>query len=676
MEPADIADAQNCVSSSLSILVLRLILSRRDVENVPELPRGNFQAGNGHVGYRNLGQCVRDLEKVGQLIRVDDQVDARLEAAEIQRRVYASHGPAVLFTNIAGCAFPMISNLFGTIDRARYIFRDTLDHVRSLIELKIDPLQLLRRPIRYITTPAIALRTLPRRSSRGPVLEHTTTIDELPQLICWPGDGGAFITLPQVYSEDAAQPGLAKSNLGMYRVQISGGRYETNREVGLHYQIHRSIGAHHAAAIRLGKPFRVNIFVGGAPAMTLAAVMPLPEGMSELSFAGLLAGHRIPMIASKRRTGRSGARSRENGANSLPIYAEADFCITGTVDPEKKLPEGPFGDHLGYYSLVHDFPVLRVEHVYHRKDAIWPFTVVGRPPQEDTVFGELIHELTGPIIPTVVPGVHAVHAVDAAGVHPLLLAIGSERYTPYQALRQPQELLTQANAILGQGQLSLAKYLLIVSRDDDSELDVRDVPAFLRHLLERVDWRRDLHFQTCTTMDTLDYSGSGLNRGSKVVIAAVGPPARELPDEIPRDLNLPSGYGEPRLCLPGVLAVAGPKHDSATRAGDDTVEEFCRHYSSEDEINRFPLIVIVDESDFTARTLSNFLWVVFTRSDPAADLFGIDSFVERKHWGCRGSLVIDARIKPHHAPPLKEDPDVVRRVDAIAARGGPLAKYL
>jgi len=628
------------------------------------------------VGYRNLGLCVRDLEKVGQLIRVDDQVDARLEAAEMQRRVYASQGPAVLFTNITGCRFPMVSNLFGTIERARYIFRDTLDQVRGLIELKIDPIQMVRRPFRYLTTPAIALRTLPKRVSRGAVQANSTTIDELPQLICWPDDGGAFITLPQVYSENVEQPGLGKSNLGMYRVQLSGGQYEPNREVGLHYQIHRSIGVHHAAAIRKGQPFRVNIFVGGAPAMTLAAVMPLPEGMSELSFAGLLAGHRIPMIAQKRRDDRVGASGTADVVGRLPIYAEADFCITGTVDPDRRLPEGPFGDHLGYYSLAHDFPVLQVENVYHRKDAIWPFTVVGRPPQEDTVFGELIHELTGPIIPTVIPGVHAVHAVDAAGVHPLLLAIGSERYTPFNEIRQPQELLTQANAILGQGQLSLAKYLLIASRDDDPDLDVQDVSAFLQHSLQRVDWRRDLHFQTRTTIDTLDYSGSGLNEGSKVVIAAIGSPARELPVDVPENLNLPRGFDEPRVCLPGILAVMGPNASSPPREAGASMEKFCRHYSSKDAINRFPLIVIVDDSSFLAHSLSNFLWVAFTRSNPAADLYGIESFVEHKHWGCRGSLVIDARIKRHHAPPLEEDPDVVRRVDAMAARGGPLANYL
>lgn len=618
------------------------------------------------MGYRNLQACVEDLDRHGRLLRIADEIDADLQAAEIQRRVYAAGGPAVLFERVRNCRFPLVSNLFGTLEQARFLFRDTWDRVRRMIELKIEPQQLLRRPTRYLAAPWTGLTMLPRRCTRGPVLANETTVRHLPQLKSWPDDGGAFVTLPQVYTENVEQPGLLTSNLGMYRIQLSGGRYEPDREIGLHYQLHRTIGVHHAAALRHGQPFRVNVFVGGTPAMTLAAVMPLPEGMSELTFAGALAGHRIPMIC----------RPAAEPAASLPIYAEADFCICGTIDPEKKLPEGPFGDHLGYYSLAHDFPVFRVQGVYHREGAIWPFTVVGRPPQEDTVFGELIHELTGPVIPHVIPGVHAVHAVDAAGVHPLLLAIGSERYTPYETLRQPQELLTQANAILGQGQLSLTKYLWIASRDDDPQLDVQDIPAFLRHVLQRVDWRRDLHFQTRTTIDTLDYTGSGLNEGSKVVIAAVGPAARTLPTDIPGDLALPDGFREPHVCLPGVLAVAGPPATATRDATDPAIERFCREGEQSAALNRFPLVVVVDDSGFTARTLNNFLWVVFTRSNPATDVHGLGAFTRHKHWGCRGALVIDARIKPHHAPPLSEDPEVTQQVDALASRGGPLARYL
>ncbi|HEY2760582.1 MAG TPA: UbiD family decarboxylase [Pirellulales bacterium] len=611
------------------------------------------------MAHRNLRQCVDDLATAGQLVRIDDEIDANLEAAQIHRRVYQAGGPAILFTRVKNCQFPMVSNLFGALDRARYIFRDTLNDVRRLIEMKIDPRSILKIPSRWFTTARTASHLLPKTVSNGSAIEHQTTIDRLPQLKCWPNDGGAFITLPLVYTQDPDQTGWRHSNLGMYRVQLSGGQYRPNDEIGLHYQIHRGIGVHHTAAVRRGEPLRANIFVGGAPAMMLAAVMPLPEGMPEVAFAGALAGHRIPFIAAEQ--------------NGLPIYAEADFCITGTVDPDRALPEGPFGDHLGYYSLAHEFPVLRVEKVFHRTDAIWPFTVVGRPPQEDTIFGQLIHELTGPIIPTVVAGVKAVHAVDAAGVHPLLLAIGTERYAPFGDNHRPQELLTEANAILGQGQLSLAKYLLIVDDADDPELDIHDVEAFFNHLLKRVDWRRDLHFQTCTTIDTLDYSGGKLNEGSKVVIAARGPVRRELATEIPREPRLPDDFFDPKICLPGILAIRGPKCVGSDSTQDQSLSQFCRALAQNDKLAGFPLIVVVDDSEFTARSLANFLWVTFTRSNPAADVDGIGSFCENKHWGCTGSLVIDARLKPHHAPPLVEDDSVNRRVDRLFAAGGPLA---
>lgn len=616
------------------------------------------------MGYRSLQACVADLRRHGHLIDVEAEVDPELEVAEIQRRVFAAGGPALLFHRARGCRFPLLANLFGTQDRVRFIFRDTWEAVRQLIALKIDPSQGLRHPLRSIGAARHALHMLPKRVRSGPVLAETCTVGQLPAIRSWPLDGGAFITLPQVYTEDADRPGWKHSNLGMYRVQLNGGKYEPDAEIGLHYQIHRGIGVHHAAAIRRGVPFKVNVFVGGPPAMTIAAVMPLPEGMSELTFAGALSGRRVRLI--------------DRGDDTLPIAAQADFCIVGEVVPDKLLPEGPFGDHLGYYSLAHDFPVLRVRKVYHRRDAIWPFTVVGRPPQEDTQFGWLIHELTGPVIPSVLPGVRAVHAVDAAGVHPLLLAVGSERYTPYNPLREPMEILTQANAILGQGQMSLAKFLFIAAEESGGQPDVNDIARFLQHVLQRVDWRRDLHFQTRTTIDTLDYTGTGLNQGSKVVVAAAGPKQRELPTELPDNLSLPEGFSHPRVALPGVLVLNGPKcepsawGDNGNRANDGATERFCAAFDRGAPINRFPLIVVVDDSGFAAATLNNWLWVTFTRANPATDVHGIEPFIADKHWGCHGSVVIDARIKPHHAPPLVEDPEVTRRVDALAARGGPL----
>jgi 4-hydroxy-3-polyprenylbenzoate decarboxylase len=491
---------------------------------------------------------------------------------------------------------------------------------------------------------------------RAPIRAGSATVGELPQIVNWPMDGGPFVTLPQVYTEDVEAPGVMKANLGMYRVQLGGNHYVPDREVGIHYQLHRGIGVHQAKANAAGKPLRVSIFVGGPPAHTLAAVMPLPEGLPEVVFAGTL--------------GKRAFRYRYDDQGHL-LSSDADFVITGTVHPHENRPEGPFGDHLGYYSLVHDFPVMRVDRVYHRRDALWPFTVVGRPPQEDTSFGELIHEITGAAIPLEINGLHAVHAVDAAGVHPLLLAIGSERYTPFLQEQRPQEILTIANHVLGKNQLSLAKYLVICAREDDPSLDIHDIPVFLRHVLERVDLERDLHFQTNTTIDTLDYSGTGLNAGSKVVIAAAGPRRRELWNELPDGVRLPRGYQNARLALPGVLAVEAPPFP-----GYDHVEEEIRALDREvrgEDLGGLPLLVLCDDAGFTSGSLNNLLWVTFTRSNPSHDIHGVGSFVRHKHWGCTGPLVIDARAKPHHAPPLEDDPQVERRVDQLGARGGSLA---
>ncbi len=607
------------------------------------------------MGYRNLQTCVRDLERHGQLLRIDSEVDPHLEVGAIQRRVYAAGGPALLFTRVKGCRFPMLGNLFGTLERTRFLFRDSLPVIEQLVALKLNPMQALKQPFALPGIALAARHLLPKTVRQAPATTGQCDLSDLPQLISWPGDGGAFITLPQVYSEHPETPGFRHSNLGMYRVQISGNDYSQNEEAGLHYQIHRGLGVHHTAALEQGVPLKVNVFVGGPPSLSVAAVMPLPEGMPELAFAGLLGGHRISM---------------QQLDGQLPVPAEADFCLVGEIIPDKRLLEGPFGDHLGYYSLAHDFPVMRVKQVYHRPDAIWLFTTVGRPPQEDTSFGRFIHELTGDLIPDVLPGVHAVHAVDDAGVHPLLLAIGSERYTPGAPDDGPMELLTQAHAILGQGQLSLAKYLWIAAEQDNPQLDIQQIPQFLSHILERVDWRRDLHFTTRTTVDTLDYSGSGLNRGSKLVIAATGPARRTLPGGLPDDLTLPTDFKAPLSIMPGILAITGPPATADRGNSDPAIETFCAAFAEDHPLNDWPLLVVVDDSAFCAANFSNFLWTTFTRSDPATDVYGIGAGIAGKHWGCRGSLVIDARSKPHHAPALAADPAIEQRVDKLGAAGG------
>ena len=224
--------------------------------------------------YSSLKECIDDLEKHGELIRIQEEVDPYLEMAEIHRRVFQVQGPALLYERVKGSPFPAVSNLFGTLKRSRFIFRSTLKGVQRLIELKADPAAFFKRPWRYLGLPQTLLNTLPKKQATGPVFSHTTTVDQLPQIQCWPKDGGAFILLPQVYTEDLEQPGILHSNLGMYRIQLNGNEYVPNQQVGLHYQIRRDIGIHHTQAVRQGRPLKVSIFVGGPPAHTFAAVMP------------------------------------------------------------------------------------------------------------------------------------------------------------------------------------------------------------------------------------------------------------------------------------------------------------------------------------------------------------------------------------------------------------------
>lgn len=608
--------------------------------------------------YKSLEACLIDLERNGHLVRIREEVDPHLEMASIHLRMYAAGGPALLFERVKGSQFRAASNIFGTLDRSRFIFRETLESVQKLIRLKDDPIAALKHPFQNAGAALAAFKALPMKNPGSrPVMAQQIAMHEIPQIRHWPMDGGAFVTLPQVYTEDPLAPGIMKSNLGMYRIQLSGNDYTPDKEAGLHYQLHRGIGVHQSGWNAKGQPMKVSVFAGGPPSHTLSAVMPLPEGLSEATFAGLLGGRRFRYCY-------------DDLGNC--ISTDADFVITGEVWPGENAPEGPFGDHFGYYSLTHDFPLMRVSRVYARKDAIWPFTVVGRPPQEDTSFGALIHEMTGDAIPAEIPGVREVHAVDAAGVHPLLLAIGSERYTPYARTKQPAEILTIANHILGTGQLSLAKFLFITA-DDTKQLHTHDIAAYLRFVLERIDTRRDVHFHTHTTIDTLDYSGTGLNTGSKVVFAAYGDPLRELTTELPPAFSSLHGFGPAKMVMPGVLALQAARFESYAQLSSEL--ESLQAQIGAAPLSGLPLIILCDDAPFTAATLNNFLWVAFTRSNPSHDIHGIGAFTEHKHWGCEGPLIIDARVKPHHAPPLELDPAVERRVDRLFQKGGVLEKW-
>ena len=608
------------------------------------------------MAYSSLAQCLSDLEKHGHLIRIKEEVDPYLEMAAIHLRVHEAKGPALLFQNVKGCRYRAASNIFGSAERSRFIFRDTFSQMQQLIGLKNNPLSALKSPFKNMRAALSALHALPLKNPvKKPIFYEEIYIHQLPQIQHWKQDGGAFITLPQVYTEDADKPGVMSANLGMYRIQLSGNDYVPDKEIGLHYQLHRGIGVHQTKANKKGVPLKVSVFVGGPPSHTLAAVMPLPEGLSEIVFAGAMGGRRFRYVYK----------------DGYCVSTDADFVITGEVFPNDNKPEGPFGDHLGYYSLAHPFPVMKVHKVWAKKDAIWPFTVVGRPPQEDTAFGNLIHELTGDAVPAEIPGVKEVHAVDAAGVHPLLLAIGSERYTPYAPAKQPAELLTIANHILGTGQLSLAKFLFITA-DDTNRLSAQQIPAFLHYVLSRIDFTRDIHFYTHTTIDTLDYSGTSLNSGSKVVFAAYGEEKRILAAEAPSVFFELNNFFKPHLALPGIVVLqttAFTTYEKASEEMNDLDKQLRPHLSS---LHSVAVIVVCDDAEFTSRTVNNFVWVTFTRCNPSHDMYGVDAFYRNKHWGCNGSLIIDARSKPHHAPVLEKDEVTERQIDKLFTKGGSL----
>lgn len=604
------------------------------------------------MSWRSLAELVRALERKGDLIRVTESLSDELEVAAVQQRAFRSNGPALLFERVSGSPWPALANLYATQERLEWLFRESIEGVEALIAASADPFQLLRSPRKWWPVLRTVCCALPKRVKSIPAEWREIDPNQLPGVRSWPFDGGRFWTLPQVYSEDPDAPGWRYSNLGMYRVQVSGNQFRDGK-VGMHYQLQRGLGIHHQAAQRRGEPLRVSVFLGGHPAHAIAAIMPLPEGLPEIAFAGALAHRRFRYIR----------------YNSALLSADADFILTGTVDPHELLPEGPFGDHIGYYSLQHPMPVMRIEKAWARRDAVFPFTVVARPPQEDTLFGSFIHRLTASAVPSRLPGVREVHAVDDTGVHPLLLALGSERQVPYAELK-PRELLTQACSLLGFGQLSLAKVVMIADGARGDAPSAADAAPFLRHMLERVDWRRDLRILTQMPTDTLDYTGGELHGGSKMIWSVAGAPRRRLSEELPETFPLPASFGPVKLGFPGVLVVRG----AAWRNKEEAIREMDQlaNRLSGVELDSWPLIAVVDDVDRAASSLRNLLWTIFTRIDPASDTFGVDSFFENRHWGCRGPLLLDARIKSHHPPVVEPDPKTEERVEKLFQKGGSL----
>ncbi|MBZ0100693.1 MAG: UbiD family decarboxylase, partial [Thermoanaerobaculia bacterium] len=532
--------------------------------------------------FPDLRAFLDRLRRDGDLAEVTAPVSARLEVAEIHRRVIAAGGPALLFRNVEGAAFPLVTNLFGTPRRARLAFGERpFELIARLVELSRELLPPTPAKLWGARDVARDLwRVGLRGGGRGPVtevIERAPRLDRLPALTTWPEDGGPFLTLPLVHTE---HPDGHGHNLGMYRMQVHG-----PATTGMHWQIGKGGGFHHAVAEGRGEALPVTVFLGGPPALILAAIAPLPENVPELLLASLVAGERLRLAS---------------GPDGRRLIAGAEFAFAGRVPPGVRAPEGPFGDHYGYYSLRHDYPVFEIDWVARRRDAIFPATVVGKPRQEDFFLGDLLQDLLSPLFPVVMPGVLDLWSYGETGYHSLAAAVVRERYA--------REAMNSAFRILGEGQLALTKFLLVTDR----AVDLRDFRATLEHLLARTRPETDLFVFANLSMDTLDYTGPEVNRGSKGVWLGLGDPLRELPREFRPPVDPPRDARDVRPFCAGCLVIGAPRFSD----DPDAAARFAAHPA----FAGWPLLVITDEPARAAASAMNFLWTTFTRFEPAADL--------------------------------------------------------
>jgi len=562
---------------------------------------------------RNLREFIAELRRRGEVVEIEAAVDPNLEIAEIHRRVAAADGPALLFRNVVGSDFPVVTNLFGSLERVKAAFPGEPEKVvEGLIRLltkefppNLKSLWRNRKLLKRVGRPGL------RHRSRGPITEvvqERPNLERIPLIKSWPEDGGHFITLPLVYTEPI---GGGPPNLGMYRIQ----RFD-QQTTGLHFQIQKGGGFHLHEAEQAGQPLPVSIFIGGPPALIMSAIAPLPENVPELLLASFLQGSKIDSVRGE----------------THPLIAECEFALVGEARPGERRLEGPFGDHYGYYSLEHPFPVFHCRKVYHRKDAIYPATVVGKPRQEDFYIGDYLQELLAPLFPVVMPAVRDLWSYGETGFHSLSAAVVHERYY--------RESMTSAFRILGEGQLSLTKFLLVT----DQSVNLRDFPALLTCVLERFRPETDLFVFANLSLDTLDYTGPELNKGSRGVMLGVGPKLRDLPREFTGQLPRPLRKARP-FC-PGCLVVEGD------------VEEIAPILKG---VKGWPLVVLVDDVDEATKSTISFLWTAFTRFEPAADIYAAQSSIHRHHVSCDGPICIDARMKPSY-------PDVVECDDETASK--------
>jgi UbiD family decarboxylase len=576
--------------------------------------------------FPDLRAFLDRLRRDNDLVEVTTAVDANLEVAEIHRRVIAAGGPALLFSNVTDSSFPLVTNLFGTARRAELAFGERplrlIKRLVHLAETLLPPTPAKLWAARDVGFELARVGT--RRQAAGPVLDVVTSdvrLDRLPILTCWPEDGGPFITLPLVYTAHPSRPG---HNLGIYRLHV----YD-KQTTGMHWQIGKGGGFHYAVAEAQGNALPATVFLGGPPALILSAIAPLPENVPELLLASLVAGARLPQTTAP-------------GGHPHPLIGSAEFALMGQVPPKRRQPEGPFGDHYGYYSLRHDYPVFEVGQIAHRRDAIYPATVVGKPRQEDYFIGDLLQELLSPLFPLVMPADEQLWSYGETGYHSLAGAIVKQRYK--------REAMASAFRILGEGQLSLTKFLLLTDR----LVNLKDFRATLEHILARTRTETDLYVFSNLSMDTLDYTGPVVNEGSKGVWLGVGDPIRDLPRTFRGDPEPPADVLEARVFCSGCLVVRA----SSYAQDADAPARLAAHPAFSD----WPLLVLSDEPERATRSAMNFLWTTFTRFEPAADIHAARRTIARNHIAYEAPIVIDARMKPWYPREVSCRDDVAQKV--------------
>lgn len=576
------------------------------------------------MGFPDLGSFISHLETAGKLRRVRVEVDPIYEASEIIQRVVRQGGPAVLFERVRGADFPLVMNLFGSADRVEAalgrppaaIGRELVDAIQALNPPSLKALWANRGFL------ARARHAPPRRTRSAPVqaVEEAPDLERLPHIKTWPRDAGRFITFGPTLTED---PRSRRRNYGLYRLQVYG-----PAETGMHWQSMKGGRAHHFEAERLGQPLPAAVVLGGDPILMLAAILPLPEDMDELAFAGFLRGAPVPMV-------------RMRTADML-VPANAEFILEGEVPPGVRRMEGPFGDHFGHYSEAAEFPVFRLKRVTRRRNPVYPASVVGKPPQEDKFMGIAVGEMVGPLIKVVNPNIVDLYAHDAAGFHNLLAVAVRERH--------PKEVVKTAFNLLGTGQLSLTKVMVLLRED----VDPRSWTAILRELWYRFEPEERMLILGNTPLDTLDYTSFRMHVGGKVVFDAAGEPVTSdaPPTSVIDPATLDRRVTAHRLLEGGFLVVVVRQDPRGV------LEILVRH----EALGPVKFVVAVSD-DVDLADEENLLWGIFTRFDPARDMI----FREQTFVGARpvyrGRVGMDATWKEGYPLPLTMSEDAVRLVD-------------